>query len=277
VTEVITGHCERCGRRFPGPWATRSNKRWCSNACKQAAWRDDRVARAREVLPWLAPGYSGKITGAAGVHLRDEILAGGERWAGELNAKINGKAPWTARVEQLKERRRDLYEIFGPAVLAASAMPLSSNCCRFCVAVEDARVHGTRGPRFDAADAVLLGRRTCGGKCLNAQMASLTASVYPAGAPAVVASAAPPVAFSAAGRLDARPVRHHQNCATCKAGLAALEAKSKYGITFDQLLDGLIDKAAGKHPQRTGTRGQVATIDRDPKFKWRLRWEKATR
>jgi MYND finger len=35
-----TAHCARCGRPMPAPVGRAARKRYCSTACRKAAWRD---------------------------------------------------------------------------------------------------------------------------------------------------------------------------------------------------------------------------------------------
>src|SRR5262245_10429363 len=103
-------YCATCGSQL-GPFK-QSNAKYCSNACRQAAYRNDQVALARQALGVLSPPSE---------DLR--LIASGD---------MNPGLAWQDRLAFLRLHYPTIWSTFGEDALAAAARPLPAGSCQWC-------------------------------------------------------------------------------------------------------------------------------------------------
>ena len=132
--------CPECGSQLGALKPARTI--YCSNSCKVAAFRSNRMEQAKHALELLRePPTPPSVRALAAAASSEDPIGNG----------------WKARLAYVARNEPTVVSSFGMAVLTASARPTSAGTCRWCIASNDARVHRLKPPTYDSATRLLLG------------------------------------------------------------------------------------------------------------------------
>jgi len=132
--------CPECGSQLGALKPARAI--YCSNSCKVAAFRSNRMEQAKRVLTLLRePPTPPSVRALAAAASSEDPIGNG----------------WKARLAYVARNEPTIVDSFGMAVLTASVRPASAGTCRWCIASNDSRVHKLKPPAYDSATRLLLG------------------------------------------------------------------------------------------------------------------------
>jgi hypothetical protein len=241
--------CLHCGRALPA--LARRDARYCSSACRSAAFRSDRRRLASELLDIL----TGKtppvrwtehsVVDHPTAQMQDQERQRVKRFAEQLTASLNSDG-WRWRLNQVLDHRTDMLDAFGRDVLTAAATPVPDGCCRVCLALTDANVYERPAPKLDSATLNILGPGCP--RCAPAVRAGLDAQVA-----SIVAERAEPTRRRTTARAAAPTPGHSPDgCQACQVSdlAAALIARGSFGS--DGKLRELASRGARSHKPQPG-------------------------